>query len=65
MFIFNKGYLDVLLTLKETDPSGKNPSYRLTAFKNEYFDDVYFIKVMGKSLFKVFVVCYLFGLNKL
>lgn len=44
--LYDDGYLDVLLTLKETDPSGKNPSYRLTAFKNEYFDDVYFIKVM-------------------
>ncbi len=46
--LYDDGYLDVLLTLKETDPNG-SPTYRLVAFKNEYFDDVYFIKMMGMS----------------
>ncbi len=44
--LYDDGYLDVLLTLKETDSSGSQ-TYRLVAFKNEYFDDVYFIKMMG------------------
>ena len=43
-----KGYLDILLTLKHVDSNGAT-SYELLAFKNEYFDDVYFIKVMGMS----------------
>ena len=43
--LFDDGYLDVLLTRKEIDSNG-TPSYKLVAFKNEYFDDVYFIKMM-------------------
>ena len=46
--LYDDGYLDVLVTLKESD-SNKNPTYRLVAFKNEYFDDVYFIKMMGMN----------------
>ena len=48
--LYDDGYLDVLLTLKERDPVSGEATYKLVAFKNEYFDDVYFIKMMGQSV---------------
>ena len=36
-----QGYLDILLVVKEADDS-----YKVVAYKNEYDDDVYFLKVM-------------------
>ena len=39
-----QGYLDILLLLKEPGES----QYQLIALKNEDYDDVYFLKVMGK-----------------
>lgn len=48
--LYDDGYLDVLLTLKERDQASGETTYKLVAFKNEYFDDVYFIKMMGQSV---------------
>jgi hypothetical protein len=36
-----QGYLDILLVVKDADDS-----YKVVAYKNEYDDDVYFLKVM-------------------
>jgi hypothetical protein len=46
--LYDDGYLDVLLTLRERDATTGETTYKLVAFRNEYFDDVYFIKMMGK-----------------
>lgn len=48
--LYDDGYLDVLLTLKERDSVSGGATYKLVAFRNEYFDDVYFIKMMGQSV---------------
>lgn len=37
--------MDVLLTVKEKD-SNSNDVYKVVAYINDYFDDVYFLKVM-------------------
>lgn len=44
--LYDDGYLDVLLTLREPDATTGETTYKLVAFRNEYFDDVYFIKMM-------------------
>ncbi len=42
-----KGYLDILLVVKEDKKTENNQAvYKLIALKNEYYDDVYFLKVM-------------------
>lgn len=44
--LFDDGYLDILLVLKEQTQGSTENSYKLIALKNEYYDDVYFLKVM-------------------
>jgi integrin alpha FG-GAP repeat containing protein 1 len=39
--LYDDGYLDILLVTKN-----ETSDYQITAMKNEYYDDVYFIKVM-------------------
>ena len=47
--LYDDGFLDILLTLKEGPAEGAaRATYQLKAFRNEYFDDVYFMKIMGK-----------------
>ncbi len=50
MFLSHQGTLDVLLLTKEIYENNLNSikNYKLIAFKNEMYDDVYFLKVMGK-----------------
>lgn len=42
--LYDDGYLDILLVVEEKESDGVN--YRIVALKNDYYDDVYFIKVM-------------------
>lgn len=45
--LFDNGYLDILLVLKEHEQgSSEEFSYKLIALKNDNYDDVYFMKVM-------------------
>lgn len=44
--LYDDGYLDILLVNKNTKEPDENKVYSLASLKNEYYDDVYFLKVM-------------------
>ena len=44
--LYDNGYLDILLVTRDEQQQQQQENYHLIALKNEYYDDVYFLKVM-------------------
>jgi hypothetical protein len=47
--LYDDGYLDILLVVKDKDHTNRlssEPEYKLIALNNEFYDDVYFLKAI-------------------